>query len=187
MLPIVGFIYVPTTGRRRHGYTEHCGPGVGQMHEKSDLELQPESDGLADCLQSSSEAKNPLSLLAAQYAHAVRNVFPGDPPLEQDGHVQHMRQTTDGLDTQPGQRTDSHCPDCRTEEEAIIAEAARVKTSFAFIDAKTDVVLRFDFMNEKDTKARKLQVTGRHCTHLVQSCMCCRLQAVQCLLLRCWA
>ena len=179
MLSILGFL--PTTGRRWHGCTEHCERGAGQMHAKSDLEVQPELDGLAESLQSSSEPRNPLSLLAAQYAHAVRTVFPGDPPLqEQDGHVQHVRQTTDALDTQPARS------DARPEEEAIVAEAARVKTKFASIDAATDVVLRFDFMNEKDTKARKLQVAGRHCAYLVQLCTCCRLQATQCLLPRCW-
>ena len=135
---------------------------AGQMPAKSDLEVEPESDGLAENLQSSSDAKNPLSLLAAQNAHAVRNVLPGDPLREQDGHVQHMRQTTDPLDTQPRQWTDPHFPDRRAQEEAIVAEAARVKTKFASIDAKTDVVLRFDFMNEKDTKARKLQHTRHH-------------------------
>ena len=141
------------------------------MHAKASPKVQPELDGLAERLQSSSEAKNPLTLLATQYAHAVRNVLPGDPLREQDGHVQYMRQTTDLLDTRPGQRTDPHFPDRLTKDEAIVAEAARVKTKFASVDAKTDVVLRFDFMNEKDTKARKLQDTGRHCTYLVQQCI----------------
>ena len=136
----------------------------GQMPANSDKVVEPESDGLAESLQSSSDAKNPLSLLAAQYAHALRDVLPGDPLQEQDGHVQHIRQTTDPLDTQPGHWTDPHLPDRHTEEEAIVAEAARVKTKFASIDAKRDVVLRFDFMNEQDTKARKLQSTGRHYT-----------------------
>lgn len=138
------------------------------MRPKSDLEVLPESDGLSESCHSSFEAINSLSLLAAQYAHAVRNVFIGNPPLrEQNGHVQHMRQTTDALDTQPGQWTTPHFPDRLTEQEAIVAEAARVKTKFATVDAKTDVVLRFEFMNEKDTKARKLHLNISHCTHFV--------------------
>ena len=151
-----------------HECTERSGSRAGSMHAKADLEAQPESDGLAETLQSGSQAKNPLSLLATQYAHAVRNVFPGHPLRAQDGHVQHMRQTVDPLDIQPGQSTAPHFPERFTEEEAIVAEAARVKTKFASVDAKTDVVLRFDFMNEKDTKARKLSVKRRHCAHLVQ-------------------
>ena len=108
---------------------------------------------------------------AAQYAHAVRNVFRGDPLQEQGGHVRH---SVNPFDIQPGQ-----CPDPQvharltseaaalpaqgvhsepaSEDQAVDAEAARVTAKFASVDAKTDVVLRFDFMNESDTKAREPQ------------------------------
>lgn len=144
------------------------------MPARSDLEAQPESDGLAESFQNSKEPRNPLSHLAAQCTHAVRNVFPGEPLREQDGHVQCTRQAVDRLDAQPEQRTDPHVPVGVTskaaalqvegvqsgEEEAIVAEAAKVKAKFASLDAKTEVVLRFDFMNETDTKATELQLTS---------------------------
>ena len=132
----------------------------------SDLESKPDLDGVLKGFRNSKEPRNPLS---AQCTHAVRNVVPGEPLREQDGHVQRTRQAVDRVDTQPEQCTDPRCrvlsdaaalqdegvqPDCSGEEEAIVAEAARVKAKFASIDAKTDVVLRFDFMNETDTKAR---------------------------------
>lgn len=37
---------------------------------------------------------------------------------------------------------------------AVRAEAVRVKAKFAYIDASNDVVLRFDFMNESDTRVK---------------------------------
>ena len=144
-----------------------------------DLKLQPEADGVAESLQSRSELRQPLSRLAAQYAQAVRSVLPGDPLREHTGDVRHMRQTSDQLqavDSAPH----SHCPSTSeaaalpdqhtqrarlraSKEDAIIAEAARVKAKFASVDAKKEVVLRFDFMNESDTKAREVQADNMHC------------------------
>ena len=139
------------------------------MLAESDPEAQPDSDGKADTLETRKESRNPLSHLAAQCTHAVRTVFPSEPLRGQDGYVQRTRQAADRLDTQPEPSTDPHVPvltdaaalqdesvlpDWSGEEEAIVAEAARVKAKFASIDAQTEVVLRFDFMNEIDTKAR---------------------------------
>ena len=144
------------------------------MPAKSDLEAQPDSDGVADSFESSKEPRNPLSLLAAQCTHAVRNVFPGEPLREQDGHVQRTRQAADPSDAQAEPSIDPHVPVGVTSEaaalqeegaqsgqqEAIVAEAARVKAKFGRIDAKTEVVLRFDFMNETDTKVGEVQLAS---------------------------
>ena len=144
-----------------------------------DLEVQPEADGVAQSVQSRSETRKPLSRLAAQYAHAVRSVLPGDPLWEQEHHgdVRHMRQTSEhsvGSDPhlqRPSTSEAAALPDQDTQcarsrastEDAIIAEAARVKAKFASVDAKKEVVLRFDFMNESDTKARELQAKSLQC------------------------
>ena len=149
------------------------------MPARSDLEAQPDLDGVADNSESSKEPRNPLSLLAAQCTHAVRNVFPCEPLREQAGHVQRTRQAADRLDAQPEPSTDPHVPVGLTskaaslqdesvqsaKQEAIVAEAARVKAKFGKIDAKTDVVLRFDFMNEFDTKAGELQLASYRMAH----------------------
>ena len=135
------------------------------------MEVQPDADGVAQSLQSRADTRKPLSRLAAQYAQAVRSVLPGDPLGEHDGDVRHMRQTsgqlhavgsdphlqsrsTSGAATLPDQDTQCARPRA-SKEDAIIAEAARVKAKFASVDAKKEVVLRFDFMNESDTKARQ--------------------------------
>ena len=132
-----------------------------------------ECDGVAQSSPSRTETKHPLSLLAAQYAHAVRNVLPGEQLRGHNGDVRHMRQISDRLDTvdpQPQNRSTSEAvqdqhlqSEQATEEKAILAEAARVKAKFAYIDSKTEVVLRFDFMKESDTKARELQAESMRC------------------------
>lgn len=148
--------------------------------ESPDLEVQQAPHGAAQNLQSRVENRYPLSLKAAQYAHAVRNVLPGHPLREHDnkhnGDVRQMHQTSDrhiavGTDAHVQHRSTSKaaalpdpCAQCErsSKEKAIVAEAARVKANFASVDAKTEVVLRFDFMNESDTKARGLQAELTH-------------------------
>lgn len=166
------------------------------MPAKSDLEAQPESDGVAEKFQGSKEPRNPLSHLAAQFTHAVRNVFPGEQLREQDGHVQRTRQAADRVDIQPEQCTDPQFPvltseaaalqdesaqsEWSGEHEAIVAEAARVKAKFASLDAKTEVVLRFDFMNETDTKARDLQLTSYRMALYIHNITSCAAGCKQC-------
>lgn len=144
------------------------------------MHLENESDGLAEAVirsnrQHGHQSWVAASSLASEYAHAVLDVLPDGLPSVKEGQVEH---TSCHKKTRPGQRDncqrtdpgsqasfvgDSSEPDSaqhgasrqqasQTERE-VRREAARVKGKFASVDASTEVVLRFDFMDERDTKA----------------------------------
>lgn len=139
--------------------------------------VEPESDGLAEAVARSNRshgtgAWNSLSVLASEYAHAVLDAVPGDRVGDRKGTVEHEWQSVERLDSQstqsdPNSRTSRDLPVVRTVHETkatsrqdpmadssdvVRNEAARVKAKFASVDASTEVVLRFDFMNEHDTR-----------------------------------
>lgn len=153
---------------------------AGLPTSRADANLEKESDGLAEAVirsnrQHGHQSWIAASSLASEYAHAVLDVFPDDLPHAKEGQVEHTACHTDSPPGQPDifQRTDpssqasfvgdSSEPDSAqngaSRQEAsqsareVRREAARVKGKFASIDASTEVVLRFDCMDERDTKA----------------------------------
>ena len=143
------------------------------------VNLEPESDGLAEAVARSNRQVgtgtwNSLSVLASEYAHAVLDA--GDRVGDLKSHVEREWQSVERLDSQstiqsdPNSRTGRALPSANTVHEAhassrqdslpacgdvVRNEAARVKAKFASVDASTEVVLRFDFMNEYDTRVHR--------------------------------
>ncbi len=145
----------------------------------ADVNLENESDALAEAVirsnrQHGHQSWIAASSLASEYAHAVLDVLPDDLPYAKEGQVEH---TSCHMDFRPGQpdicqRTDpssqaSFVGDSSEPDSAqngasrqkvsqiareVRREAARVKGKFASVDASTEVVLRFDCMDERDTK-----------------------------------
>lgn len=138
--------------------------------------VEQESDGLAEAVTRSTRQHgyltwNSLSVLAAEYAHAVLDAFHGNRLGDPAGLVQHESQRCDQLVSQSSQRVDLSCPNTGdipagldrpkssaagspldSSSDLVRDEAARVRSKFAKVDASVEVVLRFDFMKENDTK-----------------------------------
>lgn len=151
---------------------------ASRQRTSEDVTLEPESDGLAEAVARSNRQHgtgtwNSLSVLACEYAHAVLDAVPGDRVGDRKGKVEHKWQSVERLDSQsttqsdPHSRTSRDLPVVRAMHETkaishqdpmadsndvVRNEAARVKAKFASVDASTEVVLRFDFMNEYDTR-----------------------------------
>lgn len=150
-------------------------PGPQTRDSRVRLELEPHGvpDGTGSVGQHSQEAWNTLSVLASECAHAVSDVLPGNKSLGKSGHVGHEshlqrssspqckqndpssqdsfgRQSPE-LDNQARQR-ESLREDTLDTDEVVRSEAAKVGAKFASVDASTEVVLRFDFMDGYDTK-----------------------------------
>ena len=146
---------------------------ASHRHSHQHLTLQPQTDGVGEVVQTREEANKSLSHVAVEVAHAVRHALTGDRLPAQAGYVQRESHQHNGLESRYSQGSDPDFPsqteDARgdvtfsdsqprlhTESDAndaiIRAEAASVKAKFTVLDASTDVVLRFDFMNEHDTK-----------------------------------
>ena len=138
--------------------------------------VEQESDGLAEAVTRSTRQHgwNSLSVLAAEYARAVLDAFHGNRLDDQAGLVQHESQRCEQLVSQSSERVDLSCPSIGdipasldrpksstarnpldSTSDLVRDEAARVRTKFAKVDASTEVVLRFDFMQEYDSKVRK--------------------------------
>lgn len=64
--------------------------------QQSDCELQQESHGVTEIVQTRQQARKAFSVVAVEYAHAVRNVFPGEELPAQTGYVQQLHQPDDG-------------------------------------------------------------------------------------------
>ena len=149
--------------------------------QQSDSDLPQDSYGGTETVQTRQQARKAFSVLAVEYAHAVRNVFPGDELPVQAGHVQQFQQPDDVLENCHGQESDPGSQDTPGNRDAsgnvrardssqgvqssssdsnaaVHAEAVKVKAKFASIDASNDVVLRFDFMNESDTRVKPATV-----------------------------
>ena len=151
---------------------------ASRQRTSEDVTLEPESDGLAEAVARSNRQHgtgtwNSLSVLASEYAHAVLDAVPGDRVGGRKGHVEHEWQPVERLDSQsttqsdPNSRTGPVLPVVNSVHEThassrqdsladsgdvVRNEAARVKAKFASIDASTEVVVRFDFLNEYDTR-----------------------------------
>ena len=146
---------------------------ASQRDSHQHLTLQPQTDG--EVVQAREEANNSLSHVAVEVAHAVRHALTCDQLPAQAGYVQRESQQRNGLESRYSQGSDPDFPsqtegaiargEVRCSEskqqsytesdanEAVIrAEASSVKAKFTILDASTDVVLRFDFMNEHDTR-----------------------------------
>ena len=158
--------------------------GVRQQTSEADITIEPDLDGVAEAerashVQHGHDTWNALSVLASEYAHAVRKVYPGDRPQDQDGHVEVEWQPQEVLPSreQQNEQTDPSCATAVDQDpvapsahnwhdkfqgteiladsdDVTRAEAARVRAKFASVDASTEVVLRFDFMNEHATRVR---------------------------------
>ena len=140
-------------------------------------------DGLADItaghtdVQYGRETWNTLSALAFEYARAVRNAFPGEASQDQDYCVQHELHQAAEHASRPVTATygacikraeatldnpaeaDSVAQDATAElsNDYVRAEAARVQATFAYhVDTTSGVVLRFDFINNYDTRVRSV-------------------------------
>ncbi len=160
-----------------------------KQRTSEDVILEPESDGLAEAVARSNRhgtgTWNSLSVLASEYAHAMLDAVPGDRVVDRKGHVEHEWRSAERLDSQSTTQSDPNCrtsrvlPVVRTVHETYASsrqdpmadngdvvrnEAARVKAKFASVDASTEVVLRFDFMNEYDTRVH--HGTSRCCTNV---------------------
>ena len=162
--------------------------------------LVEDSDGLAESTQAA--PWHVLSALASEYAHAVRHPTASSFPPSQTGHVQQELQVrhvqpeaqtvtaptvvkTHESDlavkaspqrSRPSQhvRNDANF-DNGVDMQAARLEAAEVSAKFVSAgNARTELVLRFDFMNSRDTRA-STKCTRRvsHCIHL-QSLQLCR-------------
>ena len=151
---------------------------ASRQRTSEDVTLETESDGLAEAIARSNRQHgtgtwNSLSVLASGYAHAVIDAVPGDRLGDRKGKVEHKWQSVERLDSQsttqsdPNSRTSRDLPVVKTVHEThassrqdpmadsgdvVRNEAARVKAKFASVDASTEVVLRFDFMDEHDTR-----------------------------------
>lgn len=148
-------------------------PGPGPLTSGSARDLGNLGASRADSTPTrhNHESWNPNLVLAAEYANAVRNVFPAKPQHNQDGYVQH-----DALHYDAGQGQDTHpssqaslkrgeaAPlsnpekkpskdDSELTNERVRLEAERVQARFAsHVDTSTEVILRFDFMSSHDTR-----------------------------------
>ena len=168
----------------------HCQAmrNASRQRTSEDVTLETESDGLAEAVARSNRQHgtgtwNSLSVLASEYAHAVIDAVPGDRLGDRKGKVKHKWQSVERLDSQsttqsdPHSRTSRDLPVVRTVHEThassrqdpmadsgdvVRNEAARVKAKFASVDASTEVVLRFDFMDEHDTRVH--HGTSRFCS-----------------------
>ncbi|DBA97089.1 hypothetical protein WJX77_003952 [Trebouxia sp. C0004] len=151
---------------------------ASRQRAPEDVTLEPESDGLTEAVARSNRQHgtgtwNSLSMLASEYAHAVLDAVLGDRVGDRKGHVEHECNSVQRLEPQsttqsdPYSRTGCVLPVANTVHErhgssrqnsladsgdVVRKEAARVKAKFASVDASTEVVLRFDFMNEYDTR-----------------------------------
>ena len=110
--------------------------------------------------------------LAAEYFNAVRNVFPGSQQYSTDGNVHHeaVQYTAKQNDTvTTSQAATSHGQaalgdpketllqdDLARTKEQIRLEAERVQAKFmSSADTNTDVILRFSFMTNRDTRVKQ--------------------------------
>ncbi len=128
-----------------------------------------QSDGLAAVTESTRYAPwTVLSALATEYAQSIRHPVRGAALPPQPGSVQRETQTTHvgGVNGKTDLRSDmpiatqladsenTAVPEDRVDRQAAPREAARVAAKFV---SSTDVVLRFDVMNSKDTRVSTAQ------------------------------
>ena len=109
--------------------------------------------------------------LAAEYLNVVRNVFPGSQQNSNDGHVHHeaVQYTSKTSDTVSSSHantphghpalTDPDETSCEAElglsNEQVLLEAERVRAKFMYdVNTSTEVILRFNFMTNRDTRVR---------------------------------
>ncbi|KAL0038251.1 hypothetical protein WJX79_010181 [Trebouxia sp. C0005] len=121
------------------------------------------------------ETWNPKSVLTSEYANVVRSVLPGNQQLDLDGDVQHeaihydvdRRRNADPYAASSEQRAaglgkpDNLLPerDKDISSERVRLEAERVQARFASsVNPSTEVTLRFDFLNSRDTRVAMLSV-----------------------------
>ncbi len=113
------------------------------------------------------ETWNPKSVLTSEYANVVRSVLPGNQQLDLDGDVQHEAICCDVDHRKNADRASNEEraaglgePDNLLPErdkdvisERVRLEAERVQARFASsVNPSTQVSLRFDFMNRRDTR-----------------------------------
>lgn len=114
-----------------------------------------------------------VSTLASEYGHAVRHAFGNDRDVITSGDVHHERKlqppariSTDQLGSLKTFEQNEHLLDQQSgkdtlweksflTESAVQAEALRVSTRIAALDAAKKVFLRFDFMSERDSRVCK--------------------------------
>ena len=138
--------------------------GLRDVRDSRDLHASRPSSATA---RRAYETWNPKSVLASEYANVVRSVLPGNQQLDLDGDVQHEAVHCDVDHRENADRASKEQraaglgePDNLLPErdkdvisERVRLEAERVQARFASsVDPSTQVSLRLDFMNSRDTR-----------------------------------
>lgn len=143
------------------------GPGPSGLRDGRDARDVHASRPSSATARRDYETWNPKSVLASEYASVVRSVLPGSQQLDLDGDVQHESVHCDVDHRKNADRAsieeraaglgepDSLQPERDKDviSERVRLEAERVQARFASsVNPSTQVSLRFDFMNSRDTR-----------------------------------
>ena len=146
------------------------GPEPSILRDVRDVRDQNASRSSSATVRRDYETWNPKFVLTSEYANVVRSVLPSNQQLDLDGDVQHEAVHCDGdrrrnADPYPrasnAQRAaglgepDKLLPERDKDliSERVRLEADRVQARFASsVNPSTEVSLRLDFMNSRDTR-----------------------------------
>lgn len=130
----------------------HLAAGAGWTNDRSDLRLGPE------CIP---QAWHALSALASEQQHVFGSLFDVT-PIETPGAVQQQRENASegnraAAPPNAEDRYRAQSPDNTAQasyESAVQAEVEDVQQRAISTDPETEVVLRFDFLNGRDSRVR---------------------------------
>ncbi len=143
------------------------GPGPSALRDGRDARDLHASRPSSATARRDFETWKPRSVLASEYANVVRSVLPGNQQLDLDGDVQHEAVHCDVDHRKNADRASKEQraavlgePDNLLPErdkdvisERVRLESERVQARFASsVNPSTQVSLRFDFMNSRDTR-----------------------------------
>ena len=143
------------------------GPEPSILRDVRDVRDQNASRSSSATVRRDYETWNPKLVLTSEYANVVQSVLPGNQQMDLDGDVQHEAVHCDVERRKNADRASKEQraaglgePDKLLPErdkdlisERVRLEADRVQARFATsVNPSTEVSLRFDFMNSRDTR-----------------------------------